>query len=868
MDDEQLPAIYVKKDYKRMRTDDGFYIDGRRPLKLRKDDGFVPPRSLFDRPSPALLKMRKDLKQQKNRGLIHSMPMANFKQQVPMKPLIEPEGMAEWMIFEDRVILNVIQNLQGMPLNLLIISPGHTPNWDLVADILNQTSRTFRSPKQCRWRYEAVILPREEGKLLDSPKKQKKNKALLKNSSLKNTKTPRTAQLYQNDNNASFIKLAKLKFDTVKSAMAKKQPHIKKYMGNTPINQKHLPVLNELGIVNYDNAPSPLDIAQRCYDRLLQERNMSQQKIEQQQQQIKIQSKPSQLDQLSPMHIQSSPIPQASPQHQMNTISQQATIVVQPGIVTSSSQQSQQGQITALVHGSQLQAQRIQTQTINLTQGGQQSQQQQQIMKALVASPGGGQQTTLLTGLIPQIHINPQSIQNSQANLIQTSSVSVVLTSTPSTVTSVQTQQIVSIQPTASTSTPIVTQAQGIVQALNQQSQQVGLSVSQLASLSNQAGSQQGTAANSSQQIRQRSVSKEVIFQQRTGNQNQPTVISLSGLSGQGLTQLQNATLRFTPNYQTNQLRGTAPDQKVVATATGGKRFELVTTGTPQFHIYGAQQQVRQKLRFLQTAQISQSGGAQTTVVSSSGNTVGQTVQVQSGGGQKITVATINPSSNQSSQQGELDNSNQSQNTGQVTVQVSPQQRAQFIKQVSASQGIGQNTNQKLVMLQRELPQQFKGTPLQLTTQTQLAYASGGNLKIQQPSTSQQITTLIKTSSASGLGGITTIAGANQIGMKLSPVRASLAQNQTVRQVAIPQMTMGALQNARKTAPKAVTRIAQVSKSGIILQQKDEGKYTIQEVRPLKSPSIFLAGNSGVGNVIPVSVSQSSRGETLQVNFN
>lgn len=869
MNDDQLPAVYVKKEYKRIRTDDGFFIDGRRPLKMRKDDGFIPPRSLFDRPSPALLKMRKDLKQQRNRGLIRSMPMANFKQQVPMKPLIEPEGMAEWMIFEDRAILNVVQNLQGLPLSLLIISPGHTPNWDLVAEIVNQSSRTYRSPKQCRWRYEAVILPREEGKLLDSPKKQKKNKQLLKSSSIKNSRTPKTSQLYQNDNNTSFIKLAKLKCDGMKAAMTKKQPHIKKYMGNMPLNQKHLPFLSELGIMNYDMPSSPLEIAQRCYDRMVQERNLSQAKIEQAQQQVKIQAKPTNTqqliptDQLSPMHIQqqASPIPTASPQPQINTIPQQATIVVQPGNIVTSNQGQSGQQITALVHGSQLQAQRLQAQTINLASAGG-GQNQQQIMKAIVASPGGGQQTTLLTGIIPQIHINPQSIQNSNSNLIQTSSVSVVLTSPPSTVTSVQPQQIVSIQPTVATSTPIVTQATGsIVQTINAQGPQV-VSVSQLANLTATPGNTTTTSAIGTPQIRQRSVSKEVVFQHRPGQQN-PTVISLSGLTGQNITQLQNATLRFTSSYQPNQLRAATPDQKVVASSTGPKRFELVTT--PQFHIYGAQQPVRQKLRFLQTAQI-QPGTSQTTVVPTSA--VGQTVQVQSGGtGQKITVATINPAStaqvstSQSSESSSPETST-SVSSG-VTVQVAPQ-RAQFLKQgiVNAAQGIGQNTNQKLVMVQRELPQQFKGTSLPLSAQTQLAYAPTANLKIQQPSGStsvggQQITTLIKTSAAPG---VTTVAGTSQLGMKLSPVRAGLVQNQTVRQVAIPQtMTMGI---QRKAAPKTVTRIAQVPK-GLILQQKDEGKFTMK-------PGIYLTGNtSNVGNVIPVSVAQASgvRGETLQVKI-
>ena len=831
MDDTQLPPVYVRKEYKRVRTDDGFYMDGRRPLKIRKDDGYIPPRSLFDRPSPALAKMRKDLKMQRNTGLIRSMPMANIKQQIPIKPLVEPEGMAEWLIFEDRAILNVIQNLQGLPLNLMVISPGHTPNWDLVADIVNQTSRTYRSPKQCRWRYEAIIIPREEGKLIDSSKKQKKSKNLLK-TAMKNSRTLRTAQLYQNDNNSSFTKLSKMKFDAIKTAMVKKQPQLKKYMSNTPLNQKHLAVLSDLGIVDYNQPLSSTEIAHRCYERLIQDRSLAQQKMEQQ---VKLQTKPTQLiaDQLSPMQQQSSP----NPQVQTHMTPMQQTIVVQPsstGLIATPSQQSQMSQqsITALVHGSSLQPQRIQTQTINLTQS-QVNPNQQQIMKAIVASPGGGhQQATLLTGIIQQI--NPQQIQNSQSNLIQTSSVSVVLTSPHSTVTSVQ-PQIVSIQPTIATSTSISTQQGGsIVQTINAQGQGQVVSVSQLA-IGSTSLTAQGPGITQQSQIRQRSVSKEVVFQHRPGSQN-PTVISLSGLTGQGLTQLQNATLRFASasNFNQQNLRTTTTDKQQVLTQ-GGKRFELVTTGTPQFHIYG-QQQVRSKLRFVHTGQLAQAGAAQTSLVSTSG--VGQTVQVQSG--QKITLATINSGASTSQQPGVQQvvgtdgiDVTQASAGGNVTVQVGSQQRAQFLKQVSAGQAIGQNPNQKLVMLKHDLPQQYKGGQLQLTPQTQLAYASG-NIQLQHApgssSAGQQITTLIKTSSASG---ITT--GGGQIGMKLAPFRSSLGQNQTVRQLSIPQtMTVG-VQGPRKTAPK-VTRIAQVAtRGGLILH--------------------------------PVSVSQSTntRGETLQV---
>lgn len=824
MDENDLPAIYVKKDYKRMRTDDGFYIDGRKQFKMRKEDGYVPPRSLFDRPSPAMAKMRKDLKQQRNRGLIRSMPMANIKQQMPLKPLVEPEGMPEWTIFEDRAILNVIQNLQGLPMNLILISPGHTPNWDLVADIVNQNSRTYRSPKHCRWRYEAVIVPREEGKLIDSPKKQKKTKNLLK-TSMKNSRTPRTAQLYLNDNNNSFIKLTKMKFDAIKAVMAKKQAPLKKHTSNSQLAQQHLQYLNDLGIVNYDQPQSPLDIAQRCYDRLVQDRSIQQQKIEQ------IQSQSHQ-----------SPIHQNTSQTQITSLSQATIVVQQPGMVAGSSpsQTIQQGQQQiALVH----QGQRI-PQTINLSSA-QGNSQQQQIMKAIVASPGGGhQQTALLTGIIQQI--NPSQIQNTQSNLIQTSSVSVVLTSPPTTtVTSVQ-PQIVSIQPTVATSTPIVSLPGSIVHTQSGQGQLV--SVTQLGGTSLTA---QGTTIGAQPQIRQRTVPKEVIFQQRPGTQS-PTVISLSGLNAQGL----NATLRFTSNLNPTGLRTTTTGDK--QQIVQGKRFEIVQT--PQFQITTLPPQAgqqRQKLRILQTGPFTQAGTTQTTLVPSSG--VGS-MQVQ--GGQKITVATINPASQSGVQTSQTfsDSVDSAQTTQSgLTVQVAPQQRTQFIKQVGQVHAISQSPNQKVLMVKHHPSgdmQQYKTGQLQLTSQTQLAYAPGTNIQLQPSSSGQQITTLIKTSTAPG---ITTVAGTAPVSMKLTPVRANLAQASGVRQVAIPQtMTMG-IQGARKASPKQVTRFAQVGNRG--------GGFVLQEVKGLKTNTnqIFISNP----NAIPVSVSQATnaRGEALQVNM-
>lgn len=192
-----------------------------------------------------------------------------------MKPLVEPEGMAEWAIYEDMALLNIIQNMQGLPLNLMLLSPGHTPNWDLVADVVNQMSRVYRTPKQCRYRYETFIVPREEGKLIENPKKQpKKQKNPTKPPSPpKAIRALRTSQLFINDNNNSFTKLMKSNFDFVKAAYQKKQQHVKPKLVNPSMkNPKNAAVLQEFGVTNYDQPLNPVDIAARRVEKI-KERN-------------------------------------------------------------------------------------------------------------------------------------------------------------------------------------------------------------------------------------------------------------------------------------------------------------------------------------------------------------------------------------------------------------------------------------------------------------------------------------------------------------------------------------------------------------------------------------------------------------------
>ena len=96
-------------------------------------------------------------------------------------PQRETVEVPEWMVHEDWAILQTVQAMLELPLSLTVIAPGHTPNWDFIADVVNSMSRTYRSPKQCKHRYENIVVPREEGKAVVDPyvKKQKKQKTSL-----------------------------------------------------------------------------------------------------------------------------------------------------------------------------------------------------------------------------------------------------------------------------------------------------------------------------------------------------------------------------------------------------------------------------------------------------------------------------------------------------------------------------------------------------------------------------------------------------------------------------------------------------------------------------------------------------------------
>ncbi|XP_064459250.1 helicase domino-like isoform X2 [Ornithodoros turicata] len=299
MPESSLPAVYIKREEKRLKADH-ISTAASRKQKARKEDAVHIPKSLFDRPTAAILKMRREAKMQKVKSLIVSGPSGTIGGSLSLptarqaatsgfvgaRPIVDVcQDTPEWLIHEDWAVLQVIQQLQDIPLSLTVLSPGHTPNWDLVSDVVNSVSRIFRSPKQAKDRYESVIVPREEGKILydTNPKKQKKTKGIYKT---KNNRAMRTGQLFQQDGNQSFTTLYNTRFETIRAVASKRTPTLKPLFTNpTAKNPKHAAVLSENGI-NYEQPLNPVKLATIRAERIAREKQKTQVAAEAQRQQV------------------------------------------------------------------------------------------------------------------------------------------------------------------------------------------------------------------------------------------------------------------------------------------------------------------------------------------------------------------------------------------------------------------------------------------------------------------------------------------------------------------------------------------------------------------------------------------------------
>ncbi|XP_068460652.1 E1A-binding protein p400 isoform X1 [Clinocottus analis] len=266
MPESKLPPVYIRKEHKRLKMDPSAAA---RKKKKGHGETVIPPRSLFEKAS--MLKVRREGKdQKKNFSLKQQAPFAK-----PLPSLVKPAMEAgqdnpEWLISEDWALLQAVKQLLELPLNLTIVSPAHTPNWDLVSDVVNSCSRIYRSPKQCRNRYENVIIPREEGKLIYEANPKKKTKSIYKS---KNSRPLRTCQIYTQDDNATHIQLYNSRFELMKIIASKRSPPIKPLLGMNPFqkNPKHASVLAESGI-SYDKPLPPIQVASQRAERITKEK--------------------------------------------------------------------------------------------------------------------------------------------------------------------------------------------------------------------------------------------------------------------------------------------------------------------------------------------------------------------------------------------------------------------------------------------------------------------------------------------------------------------------------------------------------------------------------------------------------------------
>ncbi|XP_038152269.1 E1A-binding protein p400 isoform X1 [Cyprinodon tularosa] len=277
MPESKLPPIYIRKEHKRLKMDPS----AARKKKKGHGETVIPPRSLFEKAS--MLKVRREGKDQKKNFSLKQPPFAK-----PLPSLAKPAMEAgqdnpEWLISEDWALLQAVKQLLELPLNLTIVSPAHTPNWDLVSDVVNSCSRIYRSPKQCRNRYENVIIPREEGKLVYEANPKKKSKSIYKS---KNSRPLRTCQIYTQDDNSSQIQLYSSRFELMRIIASKRSPPIKPLgLGMNPFqkNPKHASVLAESGI-SYDKPLPPIQVASQRAERIAKEKKAlaEQQKAQQQ----------------------------------------------------------------------------------------------------------------------------------------------------------------------------------------------------------------------------------------------------------------------------------------------------------------------------------------------------------------------------------------------------------------------------------------------------------------------------------------------------------------------------------------------------------------------------------------------------------
>ncbi|XP_051625131.1 E1A-binding protein p400-like isoform X5 [Manacus candei] len=149
--ESELPPVFVRKAWKQQRSE--LSSSGQRKKRCHRRM-VVPPPSLFDQVTPRIMKTRQ--KSQAQKALPRVPQKTCFAR--PLSALTSlaadtgQDGPA-WLIAEDMALLKAMEQSRTPPLNLAVVSPAQTANWDFVSDVVNSSNYVYRSPKQCQSRY-------------------------------------------------------------------------------------------------------------------------------------------------------------------------------------------------------------------------------------------------------------------------------------------------------------------------------------------------------------------------------------------------------------------------------------------------------------------------------------------------------------------------------------------------------------------------------------------------------------------------------------------------------------------------------------------------------------------------------------------
>lgn len=150
----------------------------------------------------------------------------------------------DWAPCEDAALRRALR-LQRLPPEP---PAAHAPNWDWLADLVNETARAYRSPRACRDRHDALADPERARR--------------------KHRKPPPARRRVDDD--APRPPLQRL--DAMRDAAERRRAAPKRRLDDAAHhNPKHAALLAEHG-VDYDAPPTPMEVAVRRAERIAKEK--------------------------------------------------------------------------------------------------------------------------------------------------------------------------------------------------------------------------------------------------------------------------------------------------------------------------------------------------------------------------------------------------------------------------------------------------------------------------------------------------------------------------------------------------------------------------------------------------------------------